>query len=34
VVRQIMDAWLLDQNGRLKPEYASPISPEATAREE
>ncbi len=24
VVRQIMDAWLLDQNGHLKPEYANP----------
>jgi penicillin-binding protein 2 len=34
VVRQIMDAWLLDQDGRLKPEYASPISAEATARDE
>jgi penicillin-binding protein 2 len=34
VVRQVMDAWLLDQNGRLKPEYASPISAEATARDE
>ena len=34
VVRQVMDAWLLDQDGRLKAEYASPISAEATAREE
>lgn len=24
VVRQIMDAWLLDQNGHLKPQYAAP----------
>jgi len=24
VVRQIMDAWLLDQDGRLKPQYAVP----------
>ncbi|MGC1331776.1 penicillin-binding protein 2, partial [Pseudomonas sp.] len=24
VVRQILDAWLLDANGHLKPEYASP----------
>lgn len=24
VVRQVMDAWLLDQNGRLKPEHANP----------
>jgi penicillin-binding protein 2 len=34
VVRQVMDAWLLDQDGRLKAEYASPISAEATARDE
>ena len=34
VVRQVMDAWLLDQDGRLKPEFASPNSAEATAREE
>jgi penicillin-binding protein 2 len=34
VVRQIMDAWLLDQNGHLKAEYASPTSAEATARDE
>jgi len=24
VVRQIMDAWLLDQEGHLKPQYATP----------
>jgi len=24
VVRQVMDAWLLDQQGHLKPQYASP----------
>ncbi|OLF53073.1 penicillin-binding protein 2 [Pseudomonas chlororaphis] len=24
VVRQVMDAWLLDQEGHLKPQYASP----------
>jgi penicillin-binding protein 2 len=24
VVRQIMDAWLLDQDGHLKPQYAAP----------
>ena len=24
VLRQVMDAWLLDENGRLKPEYAAP----------
>ena len=34
VVRQIMDAWLLDQDGKLKPEFANPSSAEATAREE
>lgn len=34
VVRQVMDAWLLDEHGQLKPEFASPISAEATAREE
>ena len=34
VVRQVMDAWLLDQDGRLKAEYAGPINAEATAREE
>ena len=34
VVRQVMDAWLLGQDGQLKPEFASPISAEATAREE
>ncbi|WP_296248130.1 penicillin-binding protein 2 [Pseudomonas sp. UBA4194] len=25
VVREIMDAWLLDQNGHLKPQYAAPV---------
>ncbi|MBD8495713.1 penicillin-binding protein 2 [Pseudomonas syringae] len=42
VVRQVMDAWLLDQNGHLKPEYAGSLNPErgaaptaeAAAREE
>ncbi|WPO99444.1 penicillin-binding protein 2 [Pseudomonas sp. HR96] len=34
VVRQVMDAWLLDPDGRLKPEYASAQPPEITAREE
>jgi penicillin-binding protein 2 len=29
VVRQIMDAWLLDQDGHLKPQYASPAKPAA-----
>jgi len=27
VVRQIMDAWLLDQDGHLKPQYAAPAKP-------
>ncbi|MFC6336279.1 penicillin-binding protein 2 [Pseudomonas sp. CCM 7891] len=27
VVRQVMDAWLLDQNGHLKPQYAAPSKP-------
>jgi penicillin-binding protein 2 len=27
VVRQVMDAWLLDEDGRLKPEYACPTAP-------
>lgn len=35
VVRQVMDAWLLADDGRLKPEYGGPpSSPEVTAREE
>ncbi len=35
VVRQVMDAWLLDPQGRLKPEYASnTLPPETAAREE
>jgi len=34
VVRQVMDAWLLDQDGHLKAEYASPITAEAPARDE
>jgi penicillin-binding protein 2 len=27
VVREIMDAWLLGQDGHLKPEYATPVKP-------
>ncbi|WP_040263834.1 penicillin-binding protein 2 [Pseudomonas massiliensis] len=27
VVREVLDAWLLDQNGHLKPQYASPTQP-------
>jgi penicillin-binding protein 2 len=35
VVRQVMDAWLLDPQGHLKPEYASNAQPpETAAREE
>ncbi len=34
VVRQVMDAWLLDENGHLKPEYAGSQNLEAAAREE
>src|SRR3990167_4033172 len=35
VVKQVMDAWLLDENGQLKAEYGGPpSSPEVTAREE
>ena len=34
-VRQVMDAWLLTEDGKLKPEYGgTPSSVEATAREE
>jgi penicillin-binding protein 2 len=29
-----MDAWLLDQDGHLKAEYATPISAEVTAHDE
>jgi penicillin-binding protein 2 len=25
VVRQVMDAWLLDKEGHLKPQYATPV---------
>lgn len=34
VVRQVMDAWLLGPDGQLKPEYASTLGAEITAREE
>jgi penicillin-binding protein 2 len=30
VVREILDAWLLDQDGKLKPQYAAPTRPTAT----
>ena len=33
VVRKVMDAWLLDADGKLKPEYASPIKAEVTAND-
>ncbi|WP_369958673.1 penicillin-binding protein 2 [Pseudomonas benzenivorans] len=32
VVKQVMDAWLLDEDGRLKAEYAPPLSAEAGQR--
>ncbi|MEB0207532.1 penicillin-binding protein 2 [Pseudomonas sp. CCC3.1] len=34
VVRSVMDAWLLDADGKLKPEYASASKAEATANDE
>ncbi|MES2871161.1 MAG: penicillin-binding protein 2 [Pseudomonadota bacterium] len=34
VVRKVMDAWLLDADGKLKSEYASPSKAEATANDE
>ena len=34
VVRQVLDAWLLDENGHLKPEYVGSLNLEAAAREE
>ncbi|MCU1727778.1 penicillin-binding protein 2 [Pseudomonas sp. 7P_10.2_Bac1] len=34
VVRAVMDAWLLDADGKLKPEYASVSKAEATANDE
>ncbi|WP_439887409.1 penicillin-binding protein 2 [Pseudomonas sp. MBLB4123] len=32
VVKQVMDAWLLDEDGQLKAEYAPPLSAEAGQR--
>ncbi|MCG4454571.1 penicillin-binding protein 2 [Pseudomonas sp. MMS21-TM103] len=32
VVKQVMDAWLLDDNGQLKAEYAQPASTEISQR--
>ncbi|RAU39475.1 MULTISPECIES: penicillin-binding protein 2 [unclassified Pseudomonas] len=32
VVRQILDAWLLDQDGHLKPQYASPGTPQVNPK--
>jgi penicillin-binding protein 2 len=26
VVKQVMDAWLLDDNGQLKAEFAAPVA--------
>ena len=34
VVRKVMDAWLLDADGKLKSEYASPSKAEAMANDE
>ena len=34
VVRSVMDAWLLDADGKLKPEYASASNAEVTANDE
>lgn len=34
VVRKVMDAWLLDAEGKLKPEYAGPLKAEVTANDE
>ena len=34
VVRKVMDAWLLDADGKLKSEYASPSKAEVTASDE
>ncbi|HZX19139.1 MAG TPA: penicillin-binding protein 2 [Pseudomonas sp.] len=31
VVKQVMDAWLLDENGQLKAEYAPPVAVEVAA---
>ncbi|SDK30990.1 penicillin-binding protein 2 [Pseudomonas indica] len=33
VVKQVMDAWLLDENGQLKPEFAEPRPAEVLAHE-
>ena len=33
VVRKVMDAWLLDADGKLKPEYASPSKAETPAND-
>jgi len=32
VVKQVMDAWLLDDNGQLKAEYATPLTTEVGQR--
>ncbi|MBU0883693.1 MAG: penicillin-binding protein 2 [Gammaproteobacteria bacterium] len=32
VVKQVIDAWLLDENGQLKAEYAPPVAAEVGAR--
>ena len=34
VVRKVMDAWLLGEDGKLKPEYGGPVKAEVTANDE
>jgi penicillin-binding protein 2 len=34
VVKQVMDAWLLDENGQLKAEFAPPVKAEVAQREQ
>ncbi|OEC33276.1 penicillin-binding protein 2 [Pseudomonas cuatrocienegasensis] len=34
VVKQVMDAWLLDENGQLKAEFAPPVKAEVVQREQ
>jgi len=34
VVRKVMDAWLLGEDGKLKPEYGGPVKAEVPANDE
>ena len=34
VVRKVMDAWLLGEDGKLKPEYGGPVKAEVTANDQ